>query len=97
MKLKKNQAAPPKPAKVGGGKPRKLPKPAKTNDDDAVESDTEDYLKGTTLLLLFVMQTTARESSVMVARIVEDAGRETQEQRRLRYLAQHYVFSRNEW
>ncbi|KAG0423498.1 hypothetical protein HPB47_000728 [Ixodes persulcatus] len=45
MKLKKNQAAPPKPAKVGGGKPRKLPKPAKTNDDDAVESDTEDYLK----------------------------------------------------
>uniref|UniRef100_V5IF54 Putative hiv-1 vpr-binding protein n=1 Tax=Ixodes ricinus TaxID=34613 RepID=V5IF54_IXORI len=45
MKLKKNQAAPPKPTKVGGGKPRKLPKPAKTNDDDAVESDTEDYLK----------------------------------------------------
>lgn len=45
MKLKKNQATPPKPTKVGGGKPRKLPKPAKTNDDDAVESDTEDYLK----------------------------------------------------
>ncbi|CAN7993040.1 unnamed protein product [Ixodes hexagonus] len=45
MKLKKNQAAPPKPTKVGGGKPRKLPKPAKTNDDDAVESDNEDYLK----------------------------------------------------